>query len=71
MGNRDYLDLASECLQMAQEAKTSFHRTTLLEIASKWALLAGDSADTRAVMDLVEAIRDGTQLKGQDSANHM
>lgn len=59
MGNRGYLDLASECLQMAQEAKTSFHRTTLLDIASKWLLLAGESADTRAVMDLVEAMRDG------------
>jgi hypothetical protein len=59
MGNGDYLERASECLQMAQEAKTSFHRTTLLDIASKWLQLAGDSADTRTVMDLIEAMRDG------------
>ena len=58
MGNRDYLELASECLQMAQEAKTLFHRTTLLDIATKWLLLAGDTADTRAARDLVEAMRE-------------
>jgi hypothetical protein len=56
--DRSYLELASECLRMAQEATTSFQRTTLLEIASKWLLLAGDSPDTRAVMDLIEAMRD-------------
>ena len=60
MGNHDYLERASECLEMAQEAKTSFDRTTLLDIASKWILLAGDSADTRAAMDLVQAMKDGT-----------
>jgi hypothetical protein len=60
MGNRDYLELASECLQMAQEAKTSFHRATLLDIASKWLQLAGEGADTRTVMDLIEAMRDDT-----------
>jgi hypothetical protein len=57
MGQRDYLQLASECLQMAQEAKNSLHRTTLLDIASKWLLLAGETADTRAVRDLVEAMK--------------
>jgi hypothetical protein len=57
MGNRDYLKLASECLQMAQQAKDSLHRTTMLDIASKWLLLAGESADARAVLDLVEAMK--------------
>jgi hypothetical protein len=57
MGQRDYVDRASECLQLAQQAKNSLHRTTLLDIASKWLLLAGDTADTRAVMDLVEAMK--------------
>jgi hypothetical protein len=57
MGNRDYLELASECLQMAQQADTSAQRSTMLDIASKWLILAGESPDARAVMDLVEAIK--------------
>jgi hypothetical protein len=32
---------------MAQEAKTPFQRTALLDIASKWLLLAGGGADTK------------------------
>jgi hypothetical protein len=57
MQERDYLNRAAECLQMAQQAKTSFQRDTLLDIASKWLLLAGDSPDTRIIVDLIEAMR--------------
>jgi hypothetical protein len=57
MAECDYLERASECLEMVQRAENSFHRTTLLEIASKWLLLAGDTPETRAVRDLVDAMK--------------
>ena len=57
MARRDYLEFASKCLQMAQQADNSFERVTLLDITSKWLLLTGETAETRPVMDLLEPLR--------------
>jgi hypothetical protein len=57
MQERDYLARAAECVQMAQQLEPSFKRAALLDIASKWLLLAGESQETRNVMDLIEAMR--------------
>jgi hypothetical protein len=67
MEKHDCVKRASECLQMAQQAKNLSDRTTLLDIASKWALLAGDSFETQAVLDLIEAMRQSPENYGVSS----
>jgi hypothetical protein len=61
------VERASECLQLVRQARSLSEQTTLLDIASKWALLAGDSFETRAVLDLIEAMRQSPQNYGVSS----
>jgi hypothetical protein len=57
MREGDHPARAAECVQMAHRVEPSFERATLLDIASKWLLLAGDTPETRNIMDLIEPMR--------------